>query len=160
MARWNFLRNIVQEEIKQFANKGDNKKTPKEAISTRGEGWENVVDFPGVGKVGLGSFKNFYDSYIQRQFDSEYFRILTYRDMARNSEIADVIEDATNESTQDDHEGKTLKLVIKDPNLADNENIVNNLQKEFNYLFYESFDFKEVLLILFKNIISIDQVEY
>jgi hypothetical protein len=103
------------------------------------------MDFPGVGKVGLGSFNSFYNNYISKEFDNEYFRILTYRDMARNTEIADVIEDATNESTQEDHEGKTLKLIIKDPNLSNNENIVNNLEKEFNHLFYEVIDFKEIL---------------
>ena len=143
---WNdFIKRMIQEELKQFANKGENKETPRDALATRGEGWENVQDFPGVGKINLGSFKNFYQNYIAKQFDSEYYKIMNYREMALNSEIADVVEDATNESTQTDHEGKTLKLVIKDPNLAKNENIVTNLEKEFNYVFYESMDFNEVL---------------
>lgn len=136
-----FKRNRVDEAIQKFDAKGE-----KEiADSQKGEGWEFLPEIPGVGNVGLQSFNTFYKSYINIQYKNELERIKNYRSMARNTEVADVIEDAVNESTQEDSDGITLKLEINDKELTQNENIVNNLHKEFEDLFVKRIKIKDIL---------------
>jgi len=119
-------------------------------MSTRGEGWENIQDIPGVGQVGLQSFNLFYNSYINRTFENELQKIEEYRNMAILPEVGDVIEDATNESTQEDEDGDILHLNITDPGLEDNENIVNNINNEFKELFENRIDINETLWDIMK----------
>ena len=135
-----FNRNI-DEAIDKYKDKGDAPLTDAQ----KGEGWEFLPDIPGVGNIGLQSFNVFYKSYINVQYKNELERIKNYRSMARNTEVADVIEDAVNESTQEDADGAVLKLEIKDKELATNENIVNNLHNEFEELFSKRIKANEIL---------------
>ena len=122
------LEHQIQESIPAFKNKGDR---PSDATlqQQRGEGWEHVHLIPGFNKLNLGSFNAFYSKYINKTFENERAKIYEYRDMANFAEIADVIEDATNESTQHDQDNRVIHLEILDQALADNENIVVNLNK-------------------------------
>jgi hypothetical protein len=126
----------VDESIPSFKNKGQDV-----SVGTlrheMGEGWEQLGVFPGVDKLTLGTFNSFYSTYINKQFENELQKIFEYRSMAQYTEIADVIEDATNESTQADHEDRVINLEIIDPDLNKNDNIVSNIMKEFNNLFYK-----------------------
>lgn len=142
-----FGKKRVDEAIEGFKNKGP--QLPKD--TERGEGWENIVEFPGYGNVGLQSFNIFYDSYINRQFKNEVERIRSYREMSKQSEISDVIEDAVNESTLEDSNGKILNLEIIDRNLIKNENIVNNINKEFEELFENRIEIKDKIWDLLRN---------
>jgi len=136
----------IDESIPAFINKGDHSTSKKTIDAERGEGWEHVQNIPGADKLVLGTFNSFYSKYINKWFENERDKILEYRDMANYAEIADVIEDATNESTQTDLEGRLIHLNIIDSKTAENVNIVDNLEKEFDNLFNSQIeDFPERL---------------
>ena len=134
---------LIGEEIKAFEKKGIYSASLKDILSRKGEGWETIAEIPGYGVRGVSTFNMFYNNFINRAYETELQRIKEYRDMAAAGEVADVIEDAVNESTQDDDEGNILNLIIKDKELAENENIVKNIQMEFNELFRERISIKE-----------------
>ena len=134
---------VITEEIKAFHERPAPKL--KDIMSTRGEGWETTQDMPGVGQIGLQSFNMFYDSYINRTHENELQKIDEYRNMSMLPEVGDVIEDATNESTQENEEGDMLHLNIIDPSLEKNENIVKNITDEFKELFEKRLDLSEIL---------------
>lgn len=147
-----WIKDALAEEIEAFEDKGKKRPSPEDIQSTTGEGWENLMELPGVGQVGLGSFNLFYNKFINQQWRNEREKIRGYRDMALMTEIADVIEDATNEATQEDADGKFLHLSIEDPDLSTNENIVKNIEREFNYLFVELLDnFQDFLWDAFRS---------
>ena len=126
MAWYNFKKSNeddrLDEELRAFHGKGEKFLTPAKVKKTSGEGAEDLQLIQGFGNIGLSSFNTFYQRYINKAFENELMRINEYRSMASMSEIADVIEDATNESTQEDETGETLKLNIKDAKLKENEN--------------------------------------
>ena len=140
----------VNEAIKEFVGKDEKVLSQKEILAQRGEGFEDIYSISGFGQVGLSSFNIFYNRYINQQFQSERARIFAYRSMAEMTEIADIIEDATNESTQEDSEGNIIHLEILDKNLMSNDNIVKNIYKEFNELFYERIDICDKLWDMFR----------
>jgi hypothetical protein len=131
----------LDEAIKAFNTEIESKKD----IRTKGEGLTDIV-VTGYGIDGISSFNNFYNKFINIQYENEQRRILDYRNIAQMPEISDVIEDAVIESTQEDQEdGEVIKLEILDEKLKKNENIVNNLRDEFYELFYNRVDVKEIL---------------
>lgn len=146
----------IEEAIDDFKDRGPKSPPPQQ----RGEGWETLQDMIGVGNVGLQSFNMFYRSIANIDYENEVSRIYAYRDMARMPEVGDVIEDATNESTQLDADNKIIHLEIIDPKLKQNENIVRNLEAEFNELFYNKFDFEEILWDMFKTYMTDGRVYY
>ena len=115
----------VQESIPAFTNKGE-RTNPEVLDYQRGEGWEHLGELPGFGHLGLQSFNLFYNNYINKQYENEVAKIMAYREMAEFTEVADVIEDAVNESTQVDTDDRIIHLDILDDELAKNENIVKN----------------------------------
>ena len=128
----------LDESIKSFANKGDSAISPKKADDMSGEGIENLSGAYGL--VGLGSFNTFYNSNINKTFKNEQERIKGYREMAEAPEIADIIEDAINESTMENDDGNILNFAILDDDLSANKNITETLITEFNDLFYKKLD--------------------
>lgn len=128
-----------QEPIERIDEQLDAFKPKREREATRkarsGEGLEDM-DFILQGSYNALGFNNFYRTYINKTFQNELERLKYYREMSQYPEIADVIEDAAMESTQEDYEGRTIKLEILDEDLAANTNIVKNLQDEFTDLFY------------------------
>jgi hypothetical protein len=91
------------------------------------------------------SFNNFYSKYINQQFQTKLARIEFFRGMANNPEIADVIEDAINESLQENHEGKIINLKIDDPELSKKGSIIKNLDIEFEKLFNDTLNIRDSL---------------
>ena len=90
-------RERLDERIKAFKGKDPEANMTQQDFKSRtGEGVEDVLmmQLGGYGAYGMGSFNSFYNSYINRAFESEYQRIMEYRRMASYPEIADVIEDA------------------------------------------------------------------
>jgi len=143
MALFDFLKKkkieeSIDESIPAFKDKGQDHQEDVEAIS--GEGIDDIDLVKGFGTIQVGSFNTFYRSYINKSFENERMRILGYRQMAATSEIADVIEDAVNETTQEDDEGKLLTLEITDNKLSKNKNMSKNIFDEFNNLFYNNID--------------------
>jgi len=125
---------IVQEEIKAFQGRSDQPDYNLE--TTAGEGIEDVFSL-GYGSYGLGGFNRFYNRFINKPFETEYSKIMEYRKIAESPEIADVIEDAANEATEEDDNGQSLNLQIIDAKLSKNSNIKKTLLKEFNELFHD-----------------------
>jgi hypothetical protein len=144
MAFWNKKEKkpVLTEEIKAFSGMGKYNRSLKTIMNQKGEGWETLAEIPGFSAVQVQGFNLFYNTYINRVFEYELQRIEEYRSMSTTPEISDVIEDAVNESTQEDDIGEVFHLEIIDKNLQSNENIVNNLKKEFNELFREQLDMK------------------
>ena len=134
---------VIAEEIKAFQGMGKYNRSLKTITAQRGEGWETLADIPGFSSVQVQGFNLFYNTYINRVFEHELQRIEEYRSMATTPEVSDVIEDAVNESTQEDDVGDVFHLEIIDKDLQTNENIVKNLKKEFNDLFREKLDMKD-----------------
>jgi len=160
MVFWKKNTEKVDEQIDAFRTKGVDK-TSKELQAEKGEGWEQVSMIPGVGNLSLGSFNMFYDQYINRAHEHEFAKIMSYREMSLYPEIADVIEDGTNESTQVDHDDRVINLQIMDGALSDNENIVNNITREFNNFFYQQLNrFPEKLWDMFRTYLIDGRVYY
>jgi hypothetical protein len=133
----------VTEEIKAFSGMGKYNRSLKTIMNQKGEGWESLAEIPGYSNIQVQGFNLFYNTYINRVFQQEVQRIEEYRAMAITPEISDVLEDAVNESTQEDDIGEVFHLEILDKDLEANENIVNNLKREFNELFRETIDMKD-----------------
>ena len=129
----------LNESIKAFRDKGDKPTTENEW----GEGIENMIS--GYGVTGLQSFNTFYNSAINKQHNNEVKKIHFYREMAQQIEVGDVVEDAVNESTQEDMEGNVLTIEFKDENLKRNDNISKVLRDEFNTFFYDTLNIKDKL---------------
>jgi len=133
----------VDESIKAFKNKDY-----EDFYSGMGEGFEYIGKTFNQG--GLKHFLNFHDQYLEKGFENEVARIMEYRRMANMPEIADVIEDAVIESTQEDLNGDILTLDITNEELSENENIVKTLQDEFDNLFIKKLKITEIIWDLFK----------
>lgn len=123
----------IDEQIDAFKKTGDADVKKK---SKQGEGFEDI-DFILHGQYNALGFNSFYSTYINKSFENELQRLKAYREMSAYPEIADVIEDAAMESTQEDLNGRILELQIIDEDLLGNKNVVNNIQKEFRDLFYK-----------------------
>ncbi|MFW6129709.1 MAG: portal protein [Atribacterota bacterium] len=122
-----FKKMFITEEIEAFKPK---KETKREY--THGEGIESIE--PGHTSERLSSFNLFYNRYLNVSHQNEKSKIKLYREMAEMPEVADVIEDAVIESTQEDIDGNIIKLEISDDKLAKNENISKTLNDNFNEL--------------------------
>lgn len=138
----------AQDEFKRFHPK----KSYKDIIARAGEGMEELQPVSGYGLYGkneVKSFNLFYNSYIDFQLKNEREKIKNYRTMARMPEIGEVLEDVVTESTQTDFEGKKLKLIIRDSEISNNDNISKMLQKEFEILFHDRLKINKILDELF-----------
>lgn len=133
-------------EAQDIFKKKGNPVSQKDLEKIKGEGFEELGGF---GVTGLHSYSTFYNRYINQQFESENEKIREYRKMADMPEIADVIEDAVNESTQVDDNGKVLHLEFLNKELANNTNVVDNITKEFNDFFYSKLRIQDLLDDLF-----------
>ena len=138
----------IDEKIKAFKGKDPTAEMTASDYKFRsGEGIDDIMMLQsgGYGATGLGSFNSFYNSYINRAYETEYQKILEYRNMAAYPEINDVIEDACNEMCDVDEDENLLSLDITNSTLADNENINAILYREFKLLFYERIDMNDTL---------------
>lgn len=134
---------FINEEIKAFKNKSD-RLTDKQIEKQSGEGLEDI-SISGYGVNGLSSFNMFYDSYINKKFKDEVSKIQSYRSMMSNPEIADVVEDAVNESLQTDTDGYALNYKISDETITKKETLVKNINNEFYDLFYNKLNIEDKL---------------
>lgn len=148
--------NIVNEDIDAF--KKIEPKQPKEGST--GEGIPADIPIEGFGNVGLTSFNIFYNNYINKSYASEIDRLREYRKMAETSEISDIIEDATNEATQLNSDNKVLNFNILDKKITENDNIRKNIYNEFNTLFDERIDTRNILWDMFHTFMIDGKVYY
>jgi hypothetical protein len=139
----------ITEETKAFKNKGKSGITQKTLENTRGEGFDDVLDI-GYGKTAVGNFNSFYRNFINTQFSSKRSKIQNYRVMADMPEISSVIEDICIESTQEDTEGKILNLEVLNKELENNENVMKNIQLEFDELFHKNIRINDNIIEYFR----------
>jgi len=125
MAWFNIFRKPerIDESIKSFKGKGEDSLSDKEWRDLSGEGVEDVALLQMTGSQGILGFNNFFNSYINKTYENELYRIMNYRVMAEYPEIADVIEDACNESCKPDENLNMINLNIIDEKIKENENI-------------------------------------
>lgn len=135
----------LEEAISAFARKGDSAMSDALLRARQGEGIEDLALADAYGTTSLGSFNLFYNKYINKAYANEVAKIEEYRRMSKMPEIADVLEDAVNEATQDDEEGRFLRLDIVDDDLANNQNVVKNLNEEFEQLFWNRIDIGDII---------------
>ena len=128
----------LNEEIKAFRNREEGKLTDKQMEKKSGEGFE-VSDF---GVQSMGTFNTFFSSYINKQAKTNLATLGMYREMATNPEIADVLDDAVNESLQQNDEGQIISLRLGN-DLAKSETLSKNLHKEFKNLFSDVLNVEE-----------------
>jgi len=130
MAIFGRKKDKLDEATKSFKSK------PKSSKKDYGEGYEDL-DITSTSLMdSLSSFNIFHENFINRQHKNEVSKIESYRSMASAPEIADVLEDAIIESTQENEEGNVIKLEIKDEKLEKNENTVKTIKEEFDDLFF------------------------
>lgn len=133
-----FTKLFLVEEIKAFTSRGDSKTSDQALAKERGEGFEVLgID---ASSTGLNSFNTFYDAHLNKEHATNVARITNYRQMAVMPEISDVVEDAVNESTQEDDKGNVIDLEIVNEKLFGNENITKILTQEFDQLFFNQLD--------------------
>ena len=138
-----FKKFFLGEEIKSFKSKGDHKVTNQELTKEQGEGFEVMgID---AGYTGLSSFNTFYNAHLNKEHKNNVERIKKYRQMVTMPEISDVVEDAVNESTQEDSDGNIIELNIVNEKLFNNENITKVLNQEFNDLFFNRLDINTIV---------------
>jgi len=153
MAWFNIFRKPerIDESIKSFKGKGEDSLSDKEWRDLSGEGVEDVALLQMTGSQGILGFNNFFNSFINKTYENELYRIMNYRVMAEYPEIADVIEDACNEACKPDENLNMINLNIIDEKIKENENIGKVLQREFELLFFERLDINDSLWDLFRS---------
>ncbi len=130
--------NRVDEATKWFKNRIK----PSSKDKNTGEGFQDINLSSESLVDTLKSFNLFHDSLSNRNYSDELNKLKTYREMASTPEISDVIEDAINESTQEDEDGYVIHLNITDENIRKNENKSKTLNEEFEELFYNRLKIK------------------
>lgn len=141
----------LNEAIDAFKGKGDDSLSDKEWKRLSGEGIEDVNLLQMWGMQGLMGYNSFFNSYINRAYESEVSRIMEYRNMAAYPEIGDVIEDAANEACQPDENLNLIKLNITSEKIKENDNIRKIITREFDKLFFERIDINDNLWEWFRN---------
>ena len=141
----------LEEAITAFANKGKSGVSDAFLRATQGEGIGDLAMADAFGSTSLGSFNLFYNKYINKAYANEVAKIEEYRRMSKMPEVADVLEDAVNESTQEEDETKkVLKLEILDKDISKNKNIVKNLNDEFNKVFFDRIEIGDKIQEMFR----------
>jgi hypothetical protein len=148
---------FLNEELKQFQNKDKGNLTDKQLANQQGEALE-VYDLISS-STDLSSFNLFYNNRLNQSYNNNKGKIRSYREMATMPEIGDVIDDAVNESTQEDDDGNVFNLEIVNEKFAKNENISKVLNEEFDELFNNRLDINKEIW-RFYNAFFIDGVLY
>lgn len=138
---WYNPRDWLNESIKAFKSKSDYL-TDKQQATVSGEGYESF-DITGFGSTGLSSFNMFYNQYINKTYKNEVAKIYHYRNMVNNPEISDVVEDAVNESLQEDTEGYIINFKVSDESISNKESLMKNINNEFYNFFYNKLNIEE-----------------
>ena len=130
----------LDEALKPFENRVSKATSLKIAKRRSGEGIQDWASMDGalgyMGTSDIKGYNTFYKKFIDTQVKDQQDKVLQYRNVARYPEVADVIEDIVNESTQLSPGGNIITLNISDAALAANTNISKTLIDEFNKLFY------------------------
>lgn len=89
--------------------------------------------------------KKIADRIVEENFLKNKQRLITYRSIARTAEVAEILENISNEAIIDNNDGQIISLNIRDnfPNIAIGEVTRIKLQQDFNQLMQNVFNFDE-----------------
>jgi uncharacterized membrane protein YgcG len=83
------------------------------------------------------------NSFVYRSESTKLSRLKVWREMAHFPEISFALGEMEDEAINFDDDGNFAELIIKNPRLSQNENIVKNLNKEWKYLLHDVMNAKE-----------------
>ena len=101
-----------------------------------GEGIQDVSFLAAAFSQTTQSF-NIFNKQFANNANTEVDKIRDYRESATYPEIAEVLEDAANESTQSDENGDIINIEIDDDDLSANNNAVKNITDAFYDFFHD-----------------------
>lgn len=140
---------FLEEALKPFDNDNHSAKALKIAKRRSGEGvrdWGAIDGAIGYfGGTDVKGYNSFHKKYIDSVAIDNQQKIVQYRNIARYPEVADVIEDIVNESTQIPLNGNMLNLVISDPTLSTNENMAKVITEEFSKVFFHRIQIHKII---------------
>ena len=128
----------VAESTKAFKGKGTDNVSDKHLEAISGEGVDDIT-YLVYGRESAQGFSKFYNEFINTAFNDKRSKISNYRLMSEMPEISSVLEDIAIESSQENEEGKIISLEIVNQHILENENIVKNINDEFDELFHRKF---------------------
>lgn len=162
MAWYDFItgKDRIDEATKAFKNKGEDAITDKEWKQLSGEGVEDVNLLQMWGTQGILGQNSFFNTFINKTFESEANRISEYRRMAEYPEVGDVIEDAANEACQPNDDLNLISLNFTDEKLQNNDNIRKTINREFNNLFFERIGINDKLWDMFRSFLIDGRLYY
>lgn len=143
MKVWDYLVENVRilksfEQIQTVDQKSAEKKEELE-IDKRGLAeWETAVS------------SSYYSQMIYSQTADKAKAIKEYREMANFPEVADALDDITDEAISPDDNGEICYLDVDNDKISKNKNIMLNLQKEFDYIIEDVLDFDNNAFNLFR----------
>jgi hypothetical protein len=105
----------------------------------------------GMNNGAFGSFD--YMSWISMVEKSKDDRISLYREMEQNAYVSEGLDEIVYSAYNEDEMGEPLTLKIKNKNLAVNENIRENLRREFEHVMKNVIDYKKNFLKWFREFV-------
>jgi hypothetical protein len=95
---------------------------------------------PGV----IGAFGSLnYLSWLSMVEKSKEDRVLLYREMEQNAHVSEALDELTFAGLNEDKDGNVINLQIKNENLNINDNMSDNLKREFDHIINNVMDYRE-----------------
>lgn len=139
--------NSITEPINP-ADKSDYDINFENAMSDMAEGGQTAA--------GFGSCN--YMTWLSMAEQSKEIRSQQYREMENNGFVAAGVDEIVYSSMNSDEQGEVITLKIKNSSLSDNENIRDNLQKEFRHIRDNVVDYKNNFTALFREYIVMGEL--
>lgn len=117
---------------------------------------EGMADVEGQVATGFGSCS--YMTWLSLAEQSKDMRTQQYREMENNGFVAAGLDEIVYSSLNSDEKGEVVSMKIKNLSLSDNENIRDNLQKEFNYIAHDVIDYKKNFTTLFHEFVLMGEL--
>lgn len=110
----------------------------------------------GTANASFGSLN--YMSWISMSETSKESRTEQYREMENNGYVSSGLDEIVYSAINEDEKGQACFLKIKNSNISDNENIRDNLQKEFSYIVEDVLEYKKNFTTLFHEFVLMGEL--
>lgn len=104
-----------------------------------------VSEMEDVTTVSAGDFQQQtgqLNTFVYRSETSKLARLKVWREMSHFPEISFALGEMEDEAVNFDDNGDFVELIIKNPRLSQNDNIVRNIMKEWKYVIHDLMDAK------------------
>ena len=105
---------------------------------------------------GFGGLE--YMSWLAGAEQSKDVRVKMYREMEENSWVDDALSEYTSTGLNGNEKGETIHLKIRNEDLSNNDNIRENLQKEFEHVTTTVFNYNQVFAEWFREYIIMGEI--